>query len=1812
MSIQHSDINIYGSTTTGTLAVNAGNITLPNTTSYGLQDVSGTAWFRPRDTSNNLHIRTSSGGIYLDTDGTHYFRNVAGTVRGYLDGTNGGGRLLDSTTYSFAANMNQNVRTTDNVTHATITGNIFTMPQNPVGTAYYGVAAQPTYYIGQTNGDNDYWKIYGESTAGSNSGALILQSEDDFDSNESIRLRFKRTYSAYNTNDTLVAQYDRATINGIGIINGNAYIGSTSQISSGRVSIWAGGAGGVGWGSGLNIGDASNYTGFIQDAGTSRWRNFGNGNWDWYNNNASVQIMSLSNGGTLYASADMRAPIFYDSTSTGYYLDPASTTTSLQIAGAIEQGNNLAYPRVEWGATGATGPVIIKLPGNTGNYGMIHAVIDIYEYNGNNVSTVIVGGHNWGGSQWYNYGANLVGYTDKPVRVGIKDGQYCIVIGNGSSSWSYGQVVLRKIQNGTYYDNVMDLGGSYSIGIGTDTYTWVSGDLRGFRTTSISATGTISASDSIYFTNYLYGNGKQALDTTDSYLRLNQANQFSSGTYTPYNFRADGTIYVGGTSYYISSATSRLYDLTIENGGSDNTKINLKSSSTSGYSALRFNYAGAEQHQIHAFGSTWSSGFPLASQGAINLSPLNGVTFGSWNSPGAWIYNNGQAQFQNSVRSPIFYDSDDTAYYINAANNSILSTLRTGGAISYNTGYGATLFGVKTASGKFLTDNWQHADGAYTWPGTTYRTGLSDVPIGSTTIAGAGAWVGHRQAGWTPVDTSKTYKISVWIRTTSGNPYCYLSLTQAGYDLSQPTNGGWGNPYFWNGVPSSNWTEYTMTIGPSGAGYTFNSGVKYVQLGWLHNYLYSGYSGQAEIAGFRIEELDNNLAGGVTALGTIYATQFIDSDSPSYYVDPSGTSNINYLQNGSVWINNGTQYNNYNENIRLFNAPNGVSVIAFSASGTSGMPVTSILGYSDRLEYRYNNSAVVRMYNGYTEIYGSTRSPIYYDYTNTGYYTDPEGTSRIGGGIDFNGGAGLRSVNAGTSYQNHIQIREASGYGGNTSAAGAPALGFHWSGIVASNIALETSGRIAITNNPGTSYENFIANNIYGYAFYGTGNVGGTGAATYHPSGIYSTGTNWLYGTMYLNVNQINDAGDIRLYNASYHFRARYTPGSDIYHASLNWYGLQLGNNGDNFIIAGRTNVGGRLRFYVNNTSDFTSVNGTEGMRLDNDGRLYSYVDTRSPIFYNYSDTGYYIDGESVSRLAILRIISATSGYSLMLGPEQTTINGVTHVYNDNARYSLQINGPYYPHLGIGSTANSGNTTHGPVLSFQGWKTAGGYRRFGMGIANQNPDELSFGWYDNDSNPHYGVGINWSYPATMWYNTSHDFYVRNGMYSYAWYDRDNTAFRIDATSSSRLSSLTVDNAITAPGVLGYARKIDNVSREAFTVGGNASTFYPVAFYMGAGATGQQYGEFVIERGGYDDPGYSGIGFSTCNIRFSIKASGWGFGATYEQLEGYYSTFNAMANWEQFGQASYLIVWLRGATVYYLWNVVGTTSVQFANSGGGNYDRYYGSTYFSTDTPTTTIQDKASYSKNYNGSLRVEGNIKSAGQVYGTEFRDVDNTGYYSNPASDSRLNTTTNNRYYWYGVGGDSGQGGDYYSMYQEAGGWTYPYPDLIIANHTGIKIGGYYGYNGTRFYNNSPHAGSLIASIGDGDNNLRGYADIIAYASDRRLKENFRPLENAITRVQSLNGYLFDWKDNVKELGFEPNKKTEVGIIAQDVEAVLPEAVAIAPFDYDWKAENGSKSGERYLTVKYEKIVPLLIEAIKEQQTQIDELKETINNLQK
>jgi hypothetical protein len=126
--------------------------------------------------------------------------------------------------------------------------------------------------------------------------------------------------------------------------------------------------------------------------------------------------------------------------------------------------------------------------------------------------------------------------------------------------------------------------------------------------------------------------------------------------------------------------------------------------------------------------------------------------------------------------------------------------------------------------------------------------------------------------------------------------------------------------------------------------------------------------------------------------------------------------------------------------------------------------------------------------------------------------------------------------------------------------------------------------------------------------------------------------------------------------------------------------------------------------------------------------------------------------------------------------------------------------------------------------------------------------------------------------------------------------------------------------------------------------------------------------------------------------------------------------------------------------------------------------------------------------------------------------------------------------------------------------------------------------------------------------NNWEFRGEVTAYASDARLKDVTGNIDNAIEKVKALNGVIYTWNDTAYEKGlktYADDKAPEAGLLAQEVQKVLPEVVVPAPFD------------KEYLTIKYERVVPLLVEAIKEQQAQIDaqateiaELREMVQKL--
>jgi hypothetical protein len=117
---------------------------------------------------------------------------------------------------------------------------------------------------------------------------------------------------------------------------------------------------------------------------------------------------------------------------------------------------------------------------------------------------------------------------------------------------------------------------------------------------------------------------------------------------------------------------------------------------------------------------------------------------------------------------------------------------------------------------------------------------------------------------------------------------------------------------------------------------------------------------------------------------------------------------------------------------------------------------------------------------------------------------------------------------------------------------------------------------------------------------------------------------------------------------------------------------------------------------------------------------------------------------------------------------------------------------------------------------------------------------------------------------------------------------------------------------------------------------------------------------------------------------------------------------------------------------------------------------------------------------------------------------------------------------------------------------------------------------------------------------------NITAYSSDERLKNFHGKIENALEKVDKLNGYYYEWNDLAKNIDKDAFKNgMEVGVSAQEIEKVLPEIVTEAPIVAAHNLDTD------YKTVHYDKVVPLLIEAIKDLKTEVEELKSQIKELE-
>ena len=437
-------------------------------------------------------------------------------------------------------------------------------------------------------------------------------------------------------------------------------------------------------------------------------------------------------------------------------------------------------------------------------------------------------------------------------------------------------------------------------------------------------------------------------------------------------------------------------------------------------------------------------------------------------------------------------------------------------------------------------------------------------------------------------------------------------------------------------------------------------------------------------------------------------------------------------------------------------------------------------------------------------------------------------------------------------------------------------------------------------------------------------------------------------------------------------------------------------------------------------------------------------------------------------------------------------------------------------------------------------------------------------------------------------------------------------------TSGNIGSQSVSNASNA-NYSTYSYSLLGGNGGSFTLGGDTNTFYPVLFSIGSGSTSRQgIAVLQIERGGYDQPGYSSTGFGTFHCRIRAKADGWGYGASYVQLEQNAYTIPMLADFGQNNYSSELVVWLRGGQVYQWMSIEGNWGVSNANSGAGNVNNAYNTnTYY--PTTTNSVGNLGKWFKGwsdtkFDGSINAYQTTTRTSGIFGTDY----NSSAYIN-ISENQI---------WRTGGGDlyinnSGTG---HIRVGEGGGsllvntgtkWNNEKLGIQISNANNwtnvpamMRLTNYgSGYIPKITFTDSsiidgwlgmiPISGGSYFVMGFSgyteqalkvyqNGNVVAAGDVTAY-SDARVKTNVKTIENALDKTLALRGVSYNRTDN-------GDLNTKIGVIAQEVLDIIPEVV--------------NKDTQGMYNVSYGNMAGLFIEAIKEQQAQIEELKKQIEYL--
>jgi len=852
----------------------------------------------------------------------------------------------------------------------------------------------------------------------------------------------------------------------------------------------------------------------------------------------------------------------------------------------------IVYPGKEasWDGSGnTTGQIIIMLPGNLHQYDMMFMEIDIYEYSGDNASKIILGGHNWnsggnsntGTTMWHNYGINIIGSYSKSVYVGWhndgSDNRRVIVLGEHNTSWSYGTVHVAKVHGACYYTDSIDYQGDWKVeqNATSGSYTRTSSNMNSAGSPTLETNGSVRAP--IFYDS---NNSGYYLDPNSTGISLNVAGRIQTSS----------TGVAAAPSLEINCPTSSSFIHTAEvltanmTAGQANILVIGKVGSTKNAGYIGYNYAAAGSNNNYITIGQWGENHIFRVYGDQVLSK---VTLRS----------------ESDVRGTIFYDYNNTGYFLDPASNSNLNTIN-GFGFSQTGGAGKILV-TNSSNGYLYLNNWMHVatsgifsstNGAHFYPntvsdygawrmsGTRNNWGGITFHSGEVTLMASTSTMGFYN------DTNNEWMVEAAINS-------YVRFYYDGTEQARTDNGFFlannqlRSPIFYD----NNNTNYYLD--PNGTSTSLSTTGKWFMQG-----------------GHSDARIQLNYAHGSDVANSGALTAWVSEPGITYNGAGIG-GNIHV--NGQYY---GRAYNTgYGAYVR-FDKGNG-NVEHWSTTGTSGTSG----GQGTRQWYNDNGG------NSFATT--SSRAPIFYDSNDTGFYLNPAVQSRLGS-LKLDGIISGTISGCAEYGRNHAyHTPEIKGYGAEFM------IGAQHTEI---NINYRTCNNGAAGHTPTLWKWRAGASNNWSDHNFGAVTSNGilTSTASARAPIFYDTNDTSFYvdphSTSILQILKIGDSSQGVLTKGNVDRNLRYTgatstdagftgyasngshlwqlygAGSDYGFLNANWASWDL-----------RKTKNGNL--YMNNNNSYYL----------NTSSISIFNDTRSNIYYDRQNTAYYIDPASTSKTSI-------------------------------------------------------------------------------------------------------------------------------------------------------------------------------------------------------------------------------------------------------------------------------------------------------------------------------------------------------------------------------------------------------------------------------------------------------------------------------------------------------------------------------------------------------------------------------------------------